>query len=80
MSPSKNGFPPPLRACILDNCFKARLHDQSFRQKLVQSFLTENLLKENFVKVIPFIRSKFGQSFFYPKLPFGCKFKDKHNG
>jgi len=30
--------------------------------------LTENLLKENFVKVIPFTRSKFDQSF-YPKLP-----------
>ena len=28
----------------------ARLHDQSFRQKLGQSYLTTNLLKENFVK------------------------------
>jgi len=38
----------------------------------------EYLLKEN-VKVIPFTQSKFGQSF-YPKLPFGSKFKDKQNG
>jgi hypothetical protein len=37
------------------------------------------LLKENVVKVIPFTRSKFGQSF-YPKVPFGRKFKDKQNG
>jgi hypothetical protein len=39
----------------------------------------ENLLKENFVKVIPFTQSKFDQSF-YLKLPFGGKFKDKQRG
>ena len=54
---------------------KALLHDQSFCLKLGQSFLTENVLKENFVKVIPFTWSKFGQSF-YPKLSFGGKFKE----
>ena len=59
MSPLKNGFPPSLRACILDSCFEASLHDQSFHQTLVKNILRENLLKENYVKVIPFIRSKF---------------------
>jgi hypothetical protein len=57
----------PLKAC---------LNDQSFRHKLDQSFSMENLLKENFVKVIPFTRSKFDQSF-YHELPFSGKFKDK---
>ena len=41
-------------------------------------FLTEICSKKT-VKSIPFTPSKFGQSF-YPKLPFGGKFKDKQNG
>jgi hypothetical protein len=51
---------------------KARLHDFVY-------VFDWNLLKENFVKSIPFTPSQFGQSF-YPKLPFGGKFKDKQNG
>ena len=39
--------------------FKAHLHHQSFPSKTWSKFLTENWLKENFVKVIPFTRSKF---------------------
>jgi len=50
-------------------CFKAHLHNQSYRQKLGQSFLTENVLKENFVEVIPFTRSKFGQSLIKVFIP-----------
>jgi len=58
---------------------KARLHDQSLPSKTWSKFLTELLLKENFVKVIPFTQSKFGKSC-YPKLPFCGKFKDKRYG
>jgi len=41
---------------------------------LVKVFLTEN-----FVKFIPFTRSKFDQNC-YPKLPFRFEFKNKQNG
>ena len=51
---------------------KARLHDFVY-------VFDWNLLKENFVKSIPFTPSKFGQSF-YPKLRYGGNFKHKQNG
>ena len=48
---------------------KARLQDQNFHKKLVQCFLTVNLLKENFVKVIPFTPSQFIQSLIKVYIP-----------
>ena len=57
---------------------KIRLHHQCFRQKLGKSFLTDNLHKENFIKVISFMRLKLSHSF-YLELPFDNKFKDKQN-
>ena len=49
---------------------KTRLHDQSFPSKILTKFWMENWHKENFVKVILFTRSKFGQSWI--KVSISC--------
>ena len=58
---------------------KARLHDESFRQKLGQNLWRKVCSKKTLSKLFHLHHQSFVQSF-YSKVPFGGKFKDKQNG